>query len=205
MNAPNFNFIAPFYDLLSLIFFLGGRGLKKAQQVHVQNIKSNDKVLILGGGTGEILAWLPNDCEVIYLELSAAMIHRAKRRGSAHFVQADFFTCSINQRFDWIICPFFLDCFDEENLKEALEKIHHFMKKNGRVIITDFSSVCWRHKLIVVSMICFFRLTANLQATRLLPIHSLVLQADFMQDEGCFFREGFIFSAMYRKKKPFGC
>ncbi len=201
MRTSNFSFIAPFYDLIVKIVY--GLNLWKAQQVHLHKVQSMDSVLILGGGTGQILCWLPNDCEVTYLELSLAMIKRAKKKGEAHFLQADFLTHSMDRKFDWIICPFFLDCFNQGNLNKVLEKIHLLLKKNGRVMIVDFNVTNWQQKFFSNLMIWFFRLISNLQATELLPIRKLVSEAGFKLEEGRFFRHEFIFSDIYSKKETF--
>lgn len=201
MSVSNFNFVAPFYD--SLVRLVFGKTLWKAQQIHLNTIQRRESVLILGGGTGRILNWLPAGCDVTYLELSEAMILRAKKKGRANFVHADFLAHPLDQKFDWVICPFFLDCFDEEVLEIVLDKIYRLMNENGRLIVTDFHVSNTHQKSLANLMIWFFRLTANLPAIRLLPIQEIISKTGFIRKDSHFLRGDFIFSDIYRKKETF--
>jgi len=195
MSASNFNFVAPFYDLLVSIVFK--RSLQIAQQFYLHKINPKDKVLIIGGGTGQILTWLP-DCEVTYLELSKAMIVRAKKKGQAHFIQADFLAYPSDQTFDWIICPFFLDCFDEENLKKVLSKIHAHLGSTGQLMVTDFQdNGRWTFRIKLWTMLLFFRLVALLKTKELPPINQCIQQNGFDHIESKLFSKGSFFSAIY--------
>ena len=76
-----YGLIAPFYDhLVKLVF---GDKLKELQCSFLKKIQSNDKVLILGGGTGWILEEIDSVCvntDIVYIDKSPSMIKRAKRR-----------------------------------------------------------------------------------------------------------------------------
>ncbi len=189
----NFNFIAPAYDGLVRVVF--GSKLWKTQKTHLHLIRPDDQVLIVGGGTGRILDWIPS-CEVTYLELSLGMIKRARRRGHANFIHADFLKWECNQKFDWIICPFFLDCFEESDLMKCLGKIEKVLSDQGHIIVTDFKISKTVHQLIVTSMILFFRLTAGLKAKKLLDLTS-VLKTYFKPMKQASFLNGLVFSDLY--------
>ncbi|MEO1255896.1 MAG: hypothetical protein AAFY41_13590, partial [Bacteroidota bacterium] len=92
MAVNNFNSVAPFYDFLSKLVF--DSSLLRAQKIYLDRIRSTDKVLILGGGTGEILKFVPK-CESLYfLDKSSKMIEIAERKmldQNTKFIQADFF------------------------------------------------------------------------------------------------------------------
>ena len=91
MAVNDFNFIAPFYDVLARIVF--GNAILKAQTTHLSEINENDQVLILGGGTGKLLEHIPFCDRVDYVEKSEKMIRIAKRRlvnRSVNFVNHDF-------------------------------------------------------------------------------------------------------------------
>lgn len=197
MSTPNFNFIAPFYDLLVRIFF--GRSLQIAQQFHLKKIKPEDKVLILGGGTGQVLYWLPASCEVTFLDVSEVMIKKAKKKGKAHFIQADFIDYSMDQKFDWIVCSFFLDCFDVKVLNAVLDKIYKMIETKGSLIITDFIISNTRQKWFSRSMVWGFQWVANLQANKLHPIQKIVRNAGFILNDDHIFLRGFVFSDIYKK------
>ncbi len=189
----NFNFIAPAYDGLVRVVF--GSKLWKTQKTHLHLIQPDDRVLILGGGTGRILDWIPS-CEVTYLELSLAMIKRAKQRGHANFIHADFLKWESDEVFDWIICPFFLDCFVESELIKCLNKMDKMLSEQGQVVVSDFKVGKARHQLLVTSMMLFFRLTAGLKAKKLLDLTS-ILKTYFKPMKQASFLNGLVFSDLY--------
>ena len=106
-------------------------------------------------------------------------------------------------KYDWVICPFFLDCFKEEDLKEVLKKIRNVVREEGRLLITCFQVDNWRQKLLIKLMIQFFRWTSNLPTKRLLPIQSLVREANFNLIKSRSFHNDFIFSDIYENKETF--
>lgn len=194
---PNFDFVAPFYDgLVRLVF---GKKLWQAQQAHLELIQPDDQVLVLGGGTGRILDWLPA-CQITYLELSKRMIERAKGQGEAQFIHADFLMWETNQKFDWIICPFFLDCFDKGGLRYALDKIQGFLKEGGSLCVTDFKIENRKQALLVRIMILFFRWIARLEAKKLLELRKKTGN-HFMRTKQAEFLNGLVFSDLYSPLK----
>ena len=201
MVTSNFDSVAPFYDFLVKLTF--GQRIWQAQRAHLNEIQKNSSVLVLGGGTGKILNWLPANCNVTYLELSSKMIERANRMGKAEFINEDFRTYLFIKKFDWVICPFFLDCFEEEDLKMVLEKIREVMGHGAGLIITDFQITNWRQKLLTKLMIQFFRWTSNLPTKRLLPIQTLVREGDLNLIKSRSFHNDFIFSDIYENKETF--
>lgn len=201
MVAPTFNSIAPFYDFLVKLTF--GQRIWQAQRTHLNEIPENSSVLVLGGGTGKILKWIPANCSITYLELSTKMIERAKRMGKAEFIHDDFRTHRFNKEYDWVICPFFLDCFNEEDLKMVLEKIREVMGEGARLIITDFQIANWRQRLMIKLMVQFFRWTSNLPTKKLMPIQSLVREGHFSLIKSRSFHNDFIFSDIYENKETF--
>ncbi len=201
MSSPNFDLVAPYYDFLVRIIF--GKTLWSAQQIHLDKIKRKDRVLILGGGTGRILKWLPENCKITYLDMSERMIKRAKRNGKAKFITTNFLSFNVDEEFDWILCPFFLDCFPEKELKAVLKKIHGLLKNNGGIIVTDFHVSNSSQKLVMSLMICFFKLMSRLKILRLLSVQEVISDTHFELIETKSFRREFIFSNIYRKKETF--
>ena len=129
----NFNFIAPYYDWLAKGAF--GTSIEQANSLFLQEITSEDQVLILGGGTGKLLEDIPVCEKLIFVEHSASMLGRARTRDCrvpVEFVQEDFFKFGTTVRFDWVICPFFLDCFREDNLVDAIKLIKALLQEDGK-------------------------------------------------------------------------
>lgn len=179
----NFNRIAPVYDSLSRIVF--GRRLQRAQTLFLDQIPGADasgtgaSVLVLGGGTGEILTAIfakQPGCHVLFLEPSARMVSQATRRvlrltgpAGITFRVGDEKTLQADERFDTIITPFVLDLFTNETLQTHLIPcLQKTLKPGGIWLVTDFvnTSVWWQRALLW-AMIHFFRLTAGIETRQL--------------------------------------
>lgn len=198
MAVNNFDFIAPFYDQLAKLVF--GKALLQAQLIHLTQIEENDHVLILGGGTGRILEQFPICNQIDFVEKSKKMIMLAKKRmvkRHIDFKYCDFFEYKPNRKYDIVICPFFLDCFNQEQLEEVLNKIKLMLSKNGHLLVADFRSTK-SNRWILRIMHLFFRLFANLEARYLLDIHQMVISAGFEVEKEKFLHRKQLFSRLYR-------
>lgn len=198
MALNDFDFVAPFYERLASLVF--GKALIHAQITHLSEIKEDDNVLILGGGTGEILDHIPICENIDYVEKSHLMIRRAKSRlvnRPVNFIQEDFLIFHSERKYDVIICPFFLDCFEESNLKQAIGKCKHHLKSGGKLIIIDFESG-QTNSFLLRLMHLFFRLGAQLESRKLKNIHNHVLSIDFKLLEEKFSHRNQLFSRLYR-------
>ncbi len=191
----NFDCVAPIYDRLVRLVF--GNKLWEAQRIHLDKIKTTDRVLILGGGTGRILEWMP-DCEIDYLEKSEKMIELARQNGKANFINADFLNHELDFTYDWVICPFFLDCFNVEELDQCLVKIRHVLKKDGRMIVTDFQTSKSSHRMLVRTMLTFFRIVTRLSARSLSDFRLVIPAKGFSSLDRQDFLNGLVFSDLYR-------
>lgn len=198
MAVNNFDPIATLYDPLAKLVF--GNKLKRAQNHFLNQILPDADVLILGGGSGEILLEIPKCKRICYLEKSKKMIDRARKRfadGNIKYVNRDFFDYETLNQFDFIICPFFLDCFAEENLKAVLAKIKSMTKDNGHLLVADFArtkSNGWLIKLMHI----FFRITVRLESRSLLDIHEMVVNSGYHEIEAIFLHRNQLFSRLYR-------
>jgi len=197
----DFNLIAPVYDTLSKLVF--GKRLDQAQKTFIPIIESNSRVLIVGGGTGNILKWLPTNfnLQIDYVELSEKMLGKAKARTSVgntiEFYAKD--ALEVNGGYDIVIANFFLDCFAYERLSEVLQKLKGRLNENGKLIVTDFYPSDNRHqKLLLKIMHTFFRIASRLEASELSDIHGTIKQLGFEVAELKFLNGGSLFSAVYR-------
>ncbi len=193
----NFNFIAPFYDRLARIVF--GRSIENATYHFLSEIQEDSAVLILGGGTGKILSSIPKCEKVTYLEKSEKMINRAKTHKvdmDMEFINKDFLAFDAKHSYDFIICPFFLDCFNEKNLDEVINQIDGLIKTDGKLLVTDFQAT--RKQLLIRLMHLFFRIFASLESKKLKNIHRFILQNRFEIEKEEFFHKNMIFSRVYR-------
>lgn len=191
----NFNYIASIYDALAKSVF--GNSIDESTNHYLDQIKSDDTVLIVGGGTGKLLENLPHCKKVVFIEKSSRMLDRAKGRDiqiPTKFVHGDFLDQELSG-FGVVICPFFLDCFNHENLKRVVSKIGNALSPDGKLIVTDFQK--GTNDLLLVAMHLFFTVFANLESRKLKDIHSELLNHSFRPLREAFFYKNMIFSRVY--------
>lgn len=193
----DFNRVAPFYDALAKRVF--GRHLLQSQKVLLDQVPQASKLLILGGGSGQMLSYVPGQCSLTYVEKSPKMMDRAKSRShelSIEYIQEDFLKWPCQDCFDYILCPFFLDCFQLGSLRKVLVKCKQLLHANGRLLVADFEQQ-GRFRLLLKGMHLFFRWVAHLESDTLQAIHGETLEAGFLLESENFFYDGLIFSRSY--------
>jgi len=198
MAVNDFNLIAPFYD--GIVRFVFGRKLIEIQQVHLSVIQPNHRVLILGGGTGKILYHILECTEIDFLDKSRSMINLARKNtfyNPVNFLAEDFLTFQTTKNYDVVICPFFLDCFDEENLKKVLQRIKSVLEPEGSLIVIDFE-VQNQKKLLQRVMHVFFKLFTKLESGRLKNLHDYAVSSGFRLTDEKFSHQNQLFSRLYR-------
>ena len=196
-KSNRFDLIAPWYDFIGKLVF--GNSIIKSQSYFILEIKELDEVLILGGGTGKLLSQMPKCKEIRFIDLSQKMIDSAKKReckSPITFTQSDFLIDDFKSTYDIIICPFFLDCFDEAHLKEAILKVKNLLKEDGKLIVTDFQQTNG-NKFLLKLMHYFFKIFASLESKRLKSIHQEVELVGFSEVESKYFYRNMIFSRLY--------
>ncbi len=198
MAVNDFNAIAPIYSLISRFVF--GNSLLKSQIIHLDEIRSTDNVLILGGGTGEMLKFIPL-CESIYfLDKSPGMLERARKRRSNQaitFIEADFLDWDFHGSFNVVLCPFFLDCFNDRNLRQAIGKSKVLLTDGGLLMVSDFQKTA-TNRLLLKGMHLFFKFFAKLESGKLKDIHSEILKMNFKLEQEKFLHRNQVFSRLYR-------
>jgi 2-polyprenyl-3-methyl-5-hydroxy-6-metoxy-1,4-benzoquinol methylase len=181
--SPNYDKVASVYDALARVVF--GSSQEKAKKQHLSKIKGGDKILIIGGGTGSILEYIPNyELEVDYVDSSNNMIERAKKRErkkiSVHFHCIDIFQFRESD-YDVVICNFFLDQFNTEKANALVGIIHQKLNPSGLVLFSDFvNSKRLRHRILIKSMYLFFESTAKLGKVILSDYKILFLRQGFI-------------------------
>ncbi|WP_420151225.1 class I SAM-dependent methyltransferase [Spirosoma sp.] len=188
--STSFNGITPFYDALAFVVF--GRTLQRAQLVWLDQIPADASVLIVGGGTGWLLEQVLKQCQpkrVVYLEAAQKMAARASQRmirravpGKVDFRVGDETTLSPEERFDVIMTPFVLDLFAEETLRsQVIPRLRNALEPSGLWLVTDFvSTSLWWQKILLWSMIRFFRLTTSIEATHLADWQRILTDAGLL-------------------------
>lgn len=154
----------------------------RLQMMPADQLKGKTDILIVGGGTGQLLSCLGRDQRVIFVEHSEGMIRKAgsrKQQAKTTFVKGDYLEWECDTKFDAIVFPFFLDCFNQSSLQHILRKARHQLKSSGILLVLDFQrSGIWQNAMTAF-MYRFFRLTTGLEARELLPIHDIVQQENW--------------------------
>lgn len=200
----NFDSVSFMYDCLAKCIFKE-RKLKEVQTAFLDCIHLSANVLIVGGGTGEILEWLPKGkhLSVDYVELSARMLERAKLRNAqvteTHFIQSHALEHS--GLYDFIIAHFFLDCFNEDELPKMLKHLSNQLKVGGKLLVSDFCHNGKRKdEFLNKLMHLFFRLFANLSSKKLQNIRAVIRASGLVETHYQIFDRGQLFSGVYEKR-----
>ena len=204
-QVNDYNGLANVYDILARVVF--GNTLLQASSYFLTKLNSTASILIVGGGTGKILNDIPEGISVEYIEYSEKMLNKSKHfeRPGIQFIHADFFRVELVGNYDYVIFPFFLDMFPANKITEAIHKTRLLLKPSGRLIITDFQPTNRLiHKLLVQSMILFFRVSTRLELKRLEDIKEILNADKFEEEEGHTWNDGMIFSSIYHFRETFG-
>jgi ubiquinone/menaquinone biosynthesis C-methylase UbiE len=203
MQKDDYRFLAPVYD--SLVKFVFGNALLEATIHYFPEIGIGSNVLVVGGGSGQLLPYLSGNYKVSYLDKSASMMNRAKMRGShsVKFFREDFLQFEPQEKYDIIIFPFVLDSFNGEVLEEVLDRTTQLLTEGGRTFVTDFEPGKNRsQKLLIMTMIVFFRWITDLKISGLQEIQDVLVARGFELKKSKLWRKGLIFSSIYKRGKP---
>ncbi|WP_296620448.1 class I SAM-dependent methyltransferase [Marivirga sp.] len=195
----NFNRIASSYDFLKKIIF--GEQIEKATNHFLNQMPSNSKILIVGGGTGKILGNFDSSQVIKYLELSKAMINRAnevKSNATIEFIQSDILEWTSNEKYDFVITPFFLDCFNEDQLNSIFLKLKNVLNKKGKWIQTDFYPKNKAQVLMIKIMYAFFILSTNLKTKELANFDLFFEKHQFLLLRKALFYHSMVESKIYQ-------
>jgi ubiquinone/menaquinone biosynthesis C-methylase UbiE len=206
-KSNNFDFIAPYYDRSVKLVF--GRSLFRLEVDSINAIRSNSRILVIGGGTGRILPLFSSlrQVQIVYIEKSEAMIEQAKERTKGidldiEFLVGDIRQFSLEEKFNYILTSFFLDCFESKGLQDIIDHCEKALVPGGCWIINEFSNKGMTGKLLIKSMYIFFRLVTNLEASRLEDYPRLICDTlsfrELCRKESM---EGLIYSTILMKSK----
>ena len=173
-------------------------------------IQDNNKVLIVGGGTGWILEELSKlkkqNISVVYVEKSSAMIKLAKKKKyeniNVEFIEAAIEDYTSAEKFDVIITPFLFDNFLQEKIETVFAKLNDLLKPKGFWLYADFvndqqNKKRWQ-QFLLKSMYFFFRLTAKIETQELIDMHPY-FQQNYQLITKQFYYNDFIQAVAYKK------
>ncbi len=208
MNAPKaggFDTIAPMYDTLATMVF--GRSIRNAQLFYLNEIRKGGRVLILGGGTGWLLADLLSSnpgCEIWYVEASSRMIDIARSnidnipKARVHFIHGTQALLPSHLMYDAVIANFYFDLFSTSSLEPLLKQIHSVILPNGKLLVSDFvKNNLWWQSALLSAMYVFFRGICKIEASDLPDWQRLLLNYKFELKSSKGFYGNFIRSVVY--------
>jgi ubiquinone/menaquinone biosynthesis C-methylase UbiE len=190
----SFDTLAPHYRWMEGV--LAGRKLQICRTAFLSAIEAPQRALLLGEGNGRFLVEFAKRfpaADVVCLDASESMLIHAKRAmmkggfsvAQVKFVHADLFEWKApSEKFDLIVTNFFLDCFDEERLRHAVQKISDSAAPRASLLLADFCEPPrgwrkWRARWILASMYLFFRFATKLPAKKLIVPDALLRQYRF--------------------------
>jgi tRNA (cmo5U34)-methyltransferase len=179
----DFGPVARVYDALAGLAF--GGALRRAQRATLAAglpPGPAPRVVVLGGGAGWVLSeiWRQRpQAQVLYVEVSAAMLARTRARLRRHpaptgaaveLRQGTEAALRPGEQFDAVVTFFVLDCFTEAALPGALARLLAARAPGAPWLVTDFwpARRGWRRWLLR-AMYWFFGVTVGLRAQQLPP------------------------------------
>jgi tRNA (cmo5U34)-methyltransferase len=201
----DFNRIASVYDALASLVF--GKSLIKAQHFFLDMIPAEATVLILGGGSGELLQTLLQQkprCRVVYVDAAEKMIALARRRvkDSSRVT----FLCGTEETplpvevVTVIITNFYVDLFTPVSLRRIVTRLQAVLAPNGMWLVTDFVTPAgvWQ-RLLLATMYRFFKMVSNVEASHISDWPEIMRAAGLSAQVEKMFYSGMIKSVVLQK------
>lgn len=188
------------YQTLEWLMF--GDELQRARTSLLASVGSAKRILVLGDGDGRLLAEICKaapDATITSVDLSIRMIEQQKSRVAqlgydhrADWIHADASKADfrVEGSFDWIVMPFFLDCFTLDQLIAAVANWISHLEPNGFLYLVDFETPAsgWpriRGRALLWLMHTFFRLQTGLKNQSLVDWDAVLVQAGMQPCRRC--------------------
>lgn len=196
-----------FYERLSKLVF--GNVQVKAQNYFLNHIAPNSTILIIGGGTGQILESISHihasGLNITYVEISPKMMALSRKRNTGQneveFITGDIVHIAFTQKFDAVITAFLFDNFADEDMATTFPLIDQWVKPRGLWLDTDFqlTGSFWQ-KLMLKTMYLFFKLMKAVNVAKLPDTPTFFKQHGYTVCCAKEFYGRFICSRLYKKQ-----
>ena len=182
-----------------------GNQLDEATNSFIHTIGKHAHILILGGGTGEILDQLAINCptaRITFLDASDKMIKQAQQRAMGmhyvEFITSSVFDVMLNDVYDVVITPFFLDMFKAKKLDALFSLLSRNIRPGTLWLFADFiKSHKLTHKLLIKSMYIFFKLATG-SKNLVIPDYGRHLEkSGFVLEKQLIFMNGLVAARKY--------
>ncbi|MDT3404465.1 class I SAM-dependent methyltransferase [Mucilaginibacter terrae] len=202
-----------FYESLSKVVF--GQAQVKAQEYFLNQIKPQSNLLIIGGGTGQILESINrlhhSGLNIAYVEISPKMMALSRKRNigqnKVEFITDDIARITFTHKFDVVITAFLFDNFSNDALASIFPQIDKWVKQGGIWLNTDFqlTGPLWQ-KLMLKSMYLFFKLMKAVKVTKLPNTRKVFEQYGYHQTNEKLYYGSFIAARVYtRSSRNLNC
>ena len=141
MQTKTYDRIARLYDILDLPFEHGR--YKPLRRILFDGL--NGDLLDTGVGTGRNFPFYPKGARVIGIDLSPAMLDRARRRRDKYGTAVDLLEMNVmemdfaDDSFDGIISTFLFCVLDAEHQQPALEELRRVCRPGGHIRILEYA------------------------------------------------------------------
>lgn len=135
-NRLRYTLYTPGYDLIANYF----RESRK-KSIESLDVKTGEKVLIVGAGTGLDLEFLPLDCEIVATDITPSMIHRIEKRNvmlnrRVRGIVMDGQALGLEDNsFDAIILHLILAVIPDP--VACIKEAERVLKNGGRIVVFD--------------------------------------------------------------------
>lgn len=135
-NKIRYTIYSPFYDLIGRIF-----SQSRKLSISQLEIKENDKVLLIGCGTGLDLEFLPSNCHITSTDITPVMVERTKRRNQKLNLNLDAMVMDgqklpfPDQIFDKIILHLILAVIPDP--VACIREAERLVKPGGQITVFD--------------------------------------------------------------------
>lgn len=211
--GKGFDRITALYD--AIVCFFSFNRINKSQLAFLSHLSTQDTALILGGGTGYFLQKVleqNQEIHITYVDVSAKMIELAKKRiemNRAEDLIRVSFICKSAEDFEWttydfIICNYFLDLFDDTFVKVLAEKFKKHLNPQGLLYVTDFhipkanGFLKWCTKMGLKVLYAFFRWAANLSTNQLPEMERILKEQGFFVSDSKYYLRGILMCCLYK-------
>lgn len=155
----------------------------------VSTLKPSGKVLVVGGGGDNATLELLNRRQVksiTLIDISFVLLEKAKQRLMGHprlsevkMHEIPFLDYQTDVKFDYIICPFYLDLFSDIEVQKNIYRFKELLTTEGEVVVIDFcekeSSSTTGRMFVAFLYTLFFAITRTLRFH--IPFYTKIFQA----------------------------
>lgn len=135
-NIIKFSIYVPFYDFLAILFYK-----QRKQSIEMLKPKTDEKILIVGAGTGLDLMYLKNNRDITAIDITPGMVLMLKLRAKilklkvkTHIMDGEHLKFPDNT-FDSVILHLILTVVPHP--QKCFAEVYRVLKPDGKIIIFD--------------------------------------------------------------------